>query len=202
MSCNSEHVNIWESKDHKWGIGFFNFVETNEDDPDRDPEWDVEYLFSEVPHWGRGGLRTAEEAKQAWIGPNPGADYEILPYNRENAHDCKGYEEMLRCLHNPEYAEKKRLKDDRAYIRKHAKEALEALTSLPRVGERFHVEFSKGASLKFYSEGRLIEQGNWLAVAPGGEPFLRGSSIRRPGTSGWGKKWGSGPCGVTGLIRI
>lgn len=199
MSCNREHV-IWESKDHKWGIGFFNFVETNEDDPDRDPEWDVEYLYSEF-YWGRGGFRTAEEAKQAWIGPNPGADYEILPYNRENAHDCKEYEEMLRCLHNPEYAEKKRLKDDRAYIRKHAKEALEALTSLPRVGERFHVEFSKGASLKFYSEGRLIEQGNWLAVAPGGERPQRVFNTKT-GKLWLGQKWGSGPCGVTGLIRI
>ena len=199
MSCNREHV-IWESKDHTWNIGFFNFVHLNEDDPDRDPEWDVEYLYSEF-FWARKGFSTPEQAQQAWIGPNPGADYDVLPYNRENAHACKEYDEMVRCLDDPAYAIKKRQKDERAYLREQGKKALEALPGVPRAGERLLVEVSHGTSMKSYIEGRLIQDGKWLSVAPSGELPKRVLNTET-GKLWMGRGLGAYYYGVTGLRRI
>lgn len=70
MSCNRENV-TWKTRDGTWSIGFYDFCETNTDDPDRDYEWDVEYDFTRF-NFASTGHSTQEHAERAWHGSNPG----------------------------------------------------------------------------------------------------------------------------------
>lgn len=49
MSLHRQNI-TWERPDGSWAIGFYDYTYVNQDSPDFDYEWDVEYLstFSHV----------------------------------------------------------------------------------------------------------------------------------------------------------
>lgn len=75
MSVNRENI-IWQSRDGTWNRAFYDYYSVNEDSPDWDYEWDVEY--TDDFNWVRTGLPDADAAKAAWTGANPGG-YEMHP---------------------------------------------------------------------------------------------------------------------------
>lgn len=88
MSCNRENI-VWQNKDGKWSIGFYDFITTGPD-----YEWDVEYDFDTF-NWGSSGHSTAEAAMNAWDGSNPGC-YDLLEYSEASADRIARYNEMLK----------------------------------------------------------------------------------------------------------
>jgi hypothetical protein len=80
MSKNRENI-TWQSEDGKWNIGFYDFQE-NRDGDDYDSEWDVDY--NDKFHWVSAGHASAQQARNAWRGANPGGGSEMA-YSEANA---------------------------------------------------------------------------------------------------------------------
>lgn len=153
MSKNREHV-IWESKDGSWNIGFYQFVQTGEDE-----EWDVEYIYSEF-FWARTGFKTSDLARRAWTGANPGADYTINDYST-SAGACDEYDEMVKCLNDSGYAEKRRIRQQETEVHNRAAKAAEGVRMLPGVD----VEVIIGNSgVTQFLTGTLRPDGDWLVI--------------------------------------
>jgi len=70
MSFNRENI-VWQSANGSWNIGFFRVECYPSYGEDFDPEWDVEYDFSEF-EWVSVGHNSEDEAYRAWKGANPG----------------------------------------------------------------------------------------------------------------------------------
>jgi hypothetical protein len=87
MSCDRENI-IWQSRDGTWNRAFYDYYETNTDDPDRDYEWDVEY--TDEFNWVVTGLASEDAAHEAWDGANPGG-YSLYdtPSDVTDAFDAK-----------------------------------------------------------------------------------------------------------------
>jgi len=85
MSFNRENV-TWQSEDGTWSIGFWEVLWTGED-----PEWDVEYgsRFG----WASTGHPTAEAARDAWTGANPGGGG-VTPFCEAFAEECRRYDAL------------------------------------------------------------------------------------------------------------
>lgn len=85
MSFSRENV-IWKSADGCWYIGFFECFVTGDD-----PEWDVDYNFSNF-QWASGPHKTEQEAEDAWHGANPGMHMIISNPGQETAE----YDQMFK----------------------------------------------------------------------------------------------------------
>lgn len=83
MSCNRDNV-TWQTEDGRWSIGFWNFYNVNEDDPDWDYEWDVEYTWDGF-WWCSTGHASEEDAYEAYCRQhaNPGGT-DVTPWSEEN----------------------------------------------------------------------------------------------------------------------
>lgn len=90
MSCNRENT-IWQSKDGTWSRGFYEFWPVNQDDPDWDFEWDVEY--GDQFHWVRTGLPSRQAAEECWDGANPGG-YDSVAWSPESAAECERLDKL------------------------------------------------------------------------------------------------------------
>lgn len=95
MSVNRENV-IWKSKDGTWNRGFFDYWNVNEDDPDWDFEWDVEYEMSRF-NWVSTGHATEEAARHSWDGANPGSS-QTFDRRRGQAKTCDEFDRMAAAL--------------------------------------------------------------------------------------------------------
>ena len=69
MSQNRENV-TWQSKDNSWNIGFYDYSASSGDE-----EWDVDY--TDNFYWASTGHPTAQSARKAWQGANPGGGQEM-----------------------------------------------------------------------------------------------------------------------------
>lgn len=70
MSFSRENV-VWQQVDGRWAIGFFTAIPVGDTmSEDYDPEWGVEYDYSEFS-WARGGFFSEEAAIRSWTGSNP-----------------------------------------------------------------------------------------------------------------------------------
>lgn len=74
MGLNRENV-TWQRPDGTWAIGFWGFRFINEDSPDFDYEWDVEYANDFA--WAATGYSTPEQAMQDYTRThaNPGGTW-------------------------------------------------------------------------------------------------------------------------------
>ena len=162
MGLNREHV-IWQSADKTWNIGFFDFVNVGESDPDWDYEWDVEYDHTSF-WWASTGHSTPDKALESYPGANPGGENGLFAYKRGNTRLCKEYDEMVKCFRSPEYAAAKRLKDQRAKVRNNAKKALKEFRE-NTFGENSMVRVQFGSSVSQSTvEGALQKDGDWLVI--------------------------------------
>lgn len=91
MSCNRENV-TWQSKNGTWNRGFWSYYSVNEDDPNWDYEWDVEY--EDYFNWVSTGHATQEGAYQSWDGANPGGSH-IYRYE-DFPEECDKFDELAR----------------------------------------------------------------------------------------------------------
>lgn len=91
MSTNRENVTWLSPRDGLWYGGFFAFDYVNQDSPDFDFEWDVEYDMGRFGEVTRQGQPTSEAAFQelarghsnpggSWStsDPNDGARYDLM----------------------------------------------------------------------------------------------------------------------------
>ena len=92
MSVNRENV-IWQSPDGTWNRGFYAYYNVNEDDPDWDYEWDVEYC--DDFDWISLGHATKEAAYESWDGANPGGSWTVK-YDPENPEQTERFEQKAR----------------------------------------------------------------------------------------------------------
>ncbi|MEU1307883.1 hypothetical protein ABZ419_03150 [Streptomyces cinnamoneus] len=92
MSLNRENV-TWQSQDGTWNNGFYDWVATNADDEDHDPEWDVEYL--DAFNWVTAGHPAERAALNAALKehPNPGSTV-IVSWSPERAEEIAHYEQL------------------------------------------------------------------------------------------------------------
>lgn len=93
MSCNREGV-VWQHKDGAWRYGQFECYPVNEDDPDWDYEWDVEYDYSTFAFVSKGP--TARAAFDKWDGANPGGYSECRGPQPEYDEMADRYEREMR----------------------------------------------------------------------------------------------------------
>jgi len=77
MSVNRENVTWLSPRDGLWYAGFFDFWSVNQDSPDYDYEWDVEYDKSCFRKVTEEGYPTWEEAyhELSSRGANPGGTW-------------------------------------------------------------------------------------------------------------------------------
>lgn len=93
MSCNRENV-VWQSADGTWNCGHWAFHPVNQDDPNWDFEWDVEY--EDHFHAVTVGHPSEHDAQQAWSkagGANPGGGTTV-PYTAAFEDSITHYEEL------------------------------------------------------------------------------------------------------------
>ena len=124
MSWNRENV-IWQSKDKTWNIGFFRQepVGSWSDDPDYDPEWDVEYDYDSFS-FASVGHRTEQQARAAWNGANPGGST-VYTYGKTTAKEIANFDRMAQWHLHPELAEAAAKKEAAKLKREHVKKLKE-----------------------------------------------------------------------------
>ena len=93
MSTNRENV-TWQNQAGKWRNGFYPFSYVNQDSPDFDYEWDVEYNYDRLTAVSRE-FATADEAyEQNTKGmSNPGGTYQV-PFTEANRTEIERLERL------------------------------------------------------------------------------------------------------------
>lgn len=162
MSFNWENI-VWQSKDGKFGIGFFDRISRGSwGDDDYDSEWDDEFDYSVFSFASTGHL-TANSAHSSWNGANPGSSTEI-PYSRANAKEIAEYEEMAKAYKDPVYAQKRLEAKAKAEINKLRAVLLKRMRAdLPQARSKFQVQFANSnVNVRTHITATLYEEGDWL----------------------------------------
>lgn len=165
MSKNRANA-VWQDKDGKWNIGFYEVIEGNVYDPDYDDEWGVDYDYSKF-WWASTGHSTEVAARRSWVGANPGS-HDVYPY-RGNAKTCTKFNEMVKCLRDPGYAAQVTAKKNRAALRAAAKRTEEKIANSGiSHGSRVCVSIGSTPHVSYQTTGYLIREGDWLGLRNNG----------------------------------